>query len=142
MMRKDSEAALLELAARQHLAFTASQALDLGLSSGTLNRRVAVGRWMRPYRGVYLCTCGPVDWRSRVMAAVLACGSNAYASHRSAAAVWGLLEDVETPEVTVPHRVAPRHRGIMVHRTLRVERARHEGFMVCTPMRSPLDLSG
>src|SRR5438309_9272885 len=114
MMRKDSEAALLELAARQHLAFTASQALDLGLSSGTLNRRVAVGRWMRPYRGVYLCTCGPVDWRSRVMAAVLACGSNAYASHRSAAAVWGLLEDVETPrsDSAAPRRAtAPGHHG-------------------------------
>lgn len=52
------------------------------------------------------------------MAAVLACGPGAVLSHRSAAALWGLLKAVEGPvEVSVPTQNG-RHRrkGIRVHR--------------------------
>lgn len=52
------------------------------------------------------------------MGAVLACGRGAVLSHRSAAALWGLLTAVEGPiDVSVPTQNGRRRRkGIRVHR--------------------------
>lgn len=52
------------------------------------------------------------------MAAVLACGSGALLSHRSAAVLWGVLRPFRSidVEVVVPRPRTPRHEGISVHR--------------------------
>jgi very-short-patch-repair endonuclease len=49
------------------------------------------------------------------MAAVLTCGDKALLSHRSAAALWGILRPFRVVEVVVPHGNARRHPGIIVH---------------------------
>jgi very-short-patch-repair endonuclease len=55
--------------------------------------------------------------RGRWLAAVLACGPGAVLSHGSAAACWGIRPVREGPiEVSVPHHVTRRPRGIAVHR--------------------------
>jgi hypothetical protein len=140
-MSFDPEASLLRVAARQHSVFTRGQALELGVASSTIGRRVAAGRWLSLHRGVYASTPGPEDWRRRVMAGVLACGPTAIASHRSAAAIWGLVTEIEMPEVTVASSVDRSHPGIVVHRSMRVEKSVHGSFRVSAPMRTVLDLA-
>ncbi len=51
------------------------------------------------------------------MAAVLACGEGALLSHRSAAALWGMLDTRgETVEVSIPTRAGRLRTGIRTHR--------------------------
>jgi hypothetical protein len=80
------------------------------------------------------------------MAAVLACGARAVTSHRSAAALWGLLP---YPRAATPVSVAvvggdPRRRGIEVHRVRRLDRRDRRnlhGIPVTSPARTVLDLA-
>lgn len=56
--------------------------------------------------------------QGRYMAAVLACGDRAVLSHRSAAALWGLLPAASGPiDVTIPLGGGRRQPGIAVHVT-------------------------
>ena len=51
------------------------------------------------------------------MAAVLACGPDAVLSHRSAAYLWGLVEEWEGPiDVTAPNRCGRGPDGVAAHR--------------------------
>ena len=53
----------------------------------------------------------------RVMAAILVAGEGALASHRCAAALYGLRRiRCDVPEVTVTGRMAPRVPGVRWHR--------------------------
>ncbi|HSS43514.1 MAG TPA: DUF559 domain-containing protein [Solirubrobacterales bacterium] len=58
------------------------------------------------------------SWRTRWMAAVLACGEGAALSHGSAVALWGLLRPIEGPvHVSTPSTSGrTTRRGITVHR--------------------------
>ena len=104
------------LARRQHGVVTQAQLLGLGFSRHAVAHRVSIGRLHPIWRGVYVVgrpTLGP---RARWMAAVLACGPAALLSHRSAAALWGLLKlfprvDVE---IVVPHGNRRQRPGITV----------------------------
>lgn len=64
------------------------QALQCGLSSATIGRRVASGRWRRIFPNVYLVAGTPMSWTSWTLAAVLWAG-DAVASHRAVARLWG-----------------------------------------------------
>ena len=59
------------------------------------------------------------------MAAVLSCGPEALLSHRSAAALWGLVEpSLEAEiEIVVPSETVRRRPGIRVHRRVDLSRA-------------------
>ncbi len=50
------------------------------------------------------------------MAAVLSCGPGALLSHRSAAALWGLVARFKGVEVVIPHSAYRRRPGIRLHR--------------------------
>ena len=81
---------------------------------------------------------------SRALAATLACGETAILSHRSAAALWGLLTDSgDIVDVTVDNRTETRP-GILVHRSRlrRDEIGQRQGVPVTTPARTLLDLAG
>jgi very-short-patch-repair endonuclease len=117
------EEGIAEVAARQHGAVTLPQLRELGLTDRAVSRRVATGRLHRLHRGVY--RVGPlVAPYLREMAAVLACGPGARASHRSAA--W-LLElgpepgSTSPPEVTVPFSRLVRRPSIRVYRARYLE---------------------
>lgn len=91
----------------------------MGATDDTVRHLVERERWTRVGRSVYRVNGAPEAWEGRVMAACLAAGAGALASHRSAAAVWG-LEGFEPPrvvDVTVDRRRGPQVTGARVHRS-------------------------
>jgi Transcriptional regulator, AbiEi antitoxin len=115
-----------ELLERQDGVLTRSQALEAGLTPAAIKARLASGRWQRLRTGVYAAFSGPVPRTSELWAAVLAAGPNAVLSHESAAEVVGLADRPPAIHLTVPgHRKVKRVAGIVIHRSSRVERARH-----------------
>lgn len=115
MLHPDS-ARLWNLAREQHWVIARSQLLALGLSPDAIRHRVAKGRLNPLWRGVYAVGRHDVDQYGRWMAAVLSCGPSALLSHRSAAALWGLVPSTLSLDVTIPSSVFRRHHGIRVHR--------------------------
>ena len=135
-------------AASQHGHITAQQCRDSGLSTGAVRRLVARGAWERVAPGVYRIVGAPLTWYGRALAAVLAAGPEALASHRTAAHLWG-LEGFGPPgriEVTVRRHSRPRRRsGVTVHETLAydlVEPRVRWGVPTVGPARVLLDLAG
>ena len=131
----------MEFAAKQHSVFTTWQAIDLGVDASWIRRRVRSGILLPVHHGVLTFASAVPTWRQRVMAAALACGPEAFASHRSAAAVWGLIDDVDVAEVTVPYPARRRASGVIVYRSRRLEAMNRSGFRVAAPMRTILDLA-
>lgn len=78
------------------------------------------------------------------MGAVLAAGDRAVLSHRSAAALWGILPPGQVIEVTVSGGGGRRRRqGIRLHRSLTLSQAdstRRAGIPVTKPARTLADL--
>ena len=97
-MHTESTAAL---AVRQHGLFTRHQALARGVTPKMLAGGLAKGHWARVRRGVYRMAGAPVTELQALLAAVLAAGPGAVASHRAAAWLWGLADELFL-EVTVP----------------------------------------
>jgi hypothetical protein len=82
----------------------------------------------------------------RYLAAVLASGSRAVLSHRSAADLWGIRPNATRIEVTVPHDGGRRGPpGVQVHRTRMLapqDFTVNDGIPVTSVARTLLDLSG
>ena len=111
------DAALLRLAGRQHGLVTMRQLAVMGYTKHGIRRRLEAGVLFRVHRGVYAVAGTKDGFEFRVMAAVLAAGEGALASHRCAAALYGLRRVCcDGPEVTVCGRAAPRIDGLMAHR--------------------------
>ncbi len=131
------------IAARQHGLITYPQLVGLGLSRSAIARRVSRGALYRVHRGVYAVRYPELSCHGEWLAAVLALGSGAALSHRTAAALWGLLP-VRGPriDVTVPTTGGrARRRLIVVHR-LELgpeEVVVREGIPVTTPLRTVID---
>lgn len=137
---------IARLVADQHGMVSRSQALKEGLSSEQLDHCVERRLLVRVHDGVYRHLAVPLDWRGRVMAAVLAAGDDAYASHRSSARLVG-LRDVPRyrPELTVVTLDHPDRSGMHVHRTNRLHAADItvvEGIPCIAAPRTCLDLGG
>jgi very-short-patch-repair endonuclease len=134
-----------DLVRRQHGVVTHDQLLRAGLSSDAIDRRVAARRLRRIHRGIYLV--GPITPpNAREMAAVLACGSGAVLSHRSAAALWKLLPyPASSAPVDVTVVAGDRRRsGIRVRRVRELPRdeiTRQHGIPITTPARTLLDVA-
>jgi hypothetical protein len=114
------DAAVAALAARQHAVVSVEQLRELGLSNAAIQWRSDTGRLHRIYRGVYsLVPKSLLSRNGRYMAAVLACGSDALLSHRSAALLHGLRKDGGAKlDVTIPKRSGRCRAGIALHRSL------------------------
>jgi hypothetical protein len=134
-------------AARQHALVTLEQARVHGFTDDAIRHRVETGRWRRIRHAVYLVNGAPQTWEQTALAAVLASGPEAVASHTTAAVLWGLpgvwhevMFDVSTPR---PRRV--RQRGVRVHRTVRfleMEHGTRRQIPVTSLARTLVDLSG
>jgi len=109
-------AKLWALACEQHGVIARSQLLGLGLTRKAIEHRIEIGRLHPLWRGVYAVGRPEVDQFGRWMAVTLSCGSEALLSHRSAAALWGLLNDTRSLEVVIPGNARRRRPGIRVHR--------------------------
>src|SRR4051812_37788840 len=91
------------VADRQYGVITLAQLRELGLSPSAVRDRVAAGRLRRLYRGVYAFGHTALRPEGRVLAAVMACGPDAVASHRAAADLLGLLKSARAGvDVTSP----------------------------------------
>ena len=141
-----NDAALLRLAGRQHGLVTFAQLTALGFTEKAIRHRVAAGVLFRVHRGIYAVTGTRDSFEFRVMAAVLAAGDGALASHRCAASLYGLRRiRCDEPEVTVSGRAAPRIDGFRAHRRdvlTAVDRSRIGLIPVTSPAWTLLDLAG
>lgn len=140
------DAALAELGAGQHAVFALSQLVELGLTPRAAQKRVAASRLHRIHTTVYsLVPRRLLTREGHWMAAVLACGSGAVLSHRSAAALHGIRPSARRNiEVTVPGRSPRRRAGIDAHRarTLTAADVTVVRAIPCTsPARTMLDLA-
>jgi very-short-patch-repair endonuclease len=110
---------IARIAENQHGVISTSQLESAGLSRRAIGKRVRAGRLHRLHRGVYALGHSNVSFEGRCMAATLALGDRAVVSHRSAAAVWGMLKPHSGPvELTVRGDSGRRKRsGIAMHRS-------------------------
>jgi Transcriptional regulator, AbiEi antitoxin/Protein of unknown function (DUF559) len=109
------------LAGRQHGVVSLAQLADAGLSPRAARHRVHTGRLHRVHPGVFAVGHPVLGADGRRLAAVLACGSGAVLSHRSAAAAWGLRPTSRVlHEVTVPRTAGTGPAGVEAHRARRM----------------------
>ncbi|HET9691691.1 MAG TPA: type IV toxin-antitoxin system AbiEi family antitoxin domain-containing protein [Acidimicrobiales bacterium] len=101
-----------------HGVISRAQAVSLGMAPGQVRRLVATGGWHVLHRGVYSpAPCSPTPHRD-LLAAVLAGGAGAVASHRSAGWLHGLLDGPPSqPSITVPYPRCADVKGARVTRS-------------------------
>lgn len=132
------------LASKQHGVVARWQLLALGLSAQAIQHRLTRGRLHRINRGIYAVGRPALDREGRCMAAVLACGSGAVLSHKSAAALWGVGPWPPVVEVTIPVASPRKRDSIRVHRRpnlLATHVTVHRAIPVTTPLRTAIDLA-
>jgi predicted transcriptional regulator of viral defense system len=120
--RVASEHALHSHAARQRGLVTWRQAEAIGWSRQRLHAWCRRG-WLRNvHRGVYAVAGAPETWEQRVLAAVLAAGTGAVASHRTALALHRVgdwkHDDAHPIEISVPAHRCVTVRNTLVHRVI------------------------
>jgi very-short-patch-repair endonuclease len=137
------EAAMAELADRQHGVVSRRQLLELGFGRGAIRQRLEAKRLHVVYRGVYAVGRRRIERHGVWMAAVLACGPGALLSHRAAGALLGIREAAgQIVDVTAGRRLRGQH-GIRTHeaQVLDDERTVHAGIPVTTVTRTLFDLA-
>jgi very-short-patch-repair endonuclease len=143
--RDDIRRKVWALARDQHGVVARRQMLWCGLTPRQIEGLVARSEAIRLHEGVYLI--GPmVSFAAAPMAAVLACGPDAWLSHRSAAGKFGLVRELAGAPfdvtITGPHR--GHHRGVRLHRVKSLaaqDRDVHDGVPITSPERTLIDLA-
>jgi very-short-patch-repair endonuclease len=142
----DPDAAVAATAARQHGLVTREQAFRSGLGNGAIHRRVVAGRWIAIRPRVYAIAGVPPNWDQAVLAAVLAAGDTAAASHSTAARLWDLpCPAIEHLEITTVLERVVRLPGVTAHRSgiiAEADRTTLRGIAVTSGARTAVDLSG
>lgn len=118
--------------------FTRRQALEAGLSRGTLQGR----RYRQVVPGIYVAREAPTT-DNRLRAGLLAAGTpESFLSHHDAARLWGgVVPHSPDVQVSVPRGVIRRRRaGVRVHTSPR-RPVRFRGFPVTSPVDTFLDLA-
>ncbi len=117
---------------------TVAQLAEAGLGPNAVAHRVAQGRLVRVYRGVF--QVGPIARaRGAEMAAVLATGG--VLSHQSAAKMWGLRPHDGPVHVTVIGEARKRRPGVRIHRSHSLNAAVQDGLPLTTAARTLQDLA-
>lgn len=138
-------AVIAEFAARQQGVVARAQLVAAGVARHRIEYRVKRGALEALHPGVY--RVGPVSGRyQREVAALLACAPHGVLSHRTAAALWGLLpEDPAEPvHVTVGRGWRRLGAGVRVHRSAVLPRAEVRevaGMRLTSAARTLLDLA-
>jgi very-short-patch-repair endonuclease len=134
---------VVAVARMQHGVITRAQLTAIGFSEAGIDSRVKRGTLRVVHRGVYLLDSVRPELAIE-MAAVLACGEGAFASHYSALMLLGLSSHRPTlPQVSVIGRDIDR-RGIETHTVKRIPRdevTEAHGIPVTTATRTILDLA-
>ncbi len=122
---------------------TAAQLLDAGYSKRMVSDRVAQGLFERRGKGVLQLVGAEPSWEQSLLAAVMAAGPTAAASHRSASRLWGFRTVDHDIEVAVrfPRRVAANDATIHRSRDLEPDDVTEvNGIPTTTPERTICDL--
>jgi hypothetical protein len=116
-----------------------------GLTASGVRNRVRAGRLYPIHRGVYAVGHDRLTGHGRTMAAVLAYGPRAVASHRTASGLQGLREDNSPKtDISLPLQSARSRAGIHAHAspTLRPhDVTKRHGIPCTTVARTLLDLA-
>jgi hypothetical protein len=130
------DALIARVAERQYGVISVAQLSRAGVSEDAIRGRVLSGRLHRLHRGVYAVGHAALPFEGRCVAAVLALAGGpppagrqtgrelildrwgTAVSHRSAAAVWALLDVTESPiDVSVIRGGRAKRQGIRAHRS-------------------------
>ena len=117
--------------------------IDLGLTGSSIANLVDRGLLRRLHPGVYRLAGGERGWEPDLLAATLAAGPDAVASHHAAAHLWGLVDGVAPLELAVPYAESPEPAGVVVHRSTDLASGYvtvRRGIPVTKPARTLLDL--
>lgn len=133
-------------ASRQFGLITTRQLVACGLGRGAIAHRRRTGSLLAVAPHVLAVGRAPDHPHARQLAAVLSCAGDAWLSHWSAAAVWGLHPiDPDDPVDLLVVDCRPRPRtGLRAHKTIRLDpadRARRGPLPVTGVARTVLDLS-
>lgn len=134
---------LLDFAARHHGLVRVDLAKSHGVTRERLDRLRARGFLTFEGHNVYRVAGSQATWRQQVLRGVWATGSTGFASHRTAAAVWGLCTG-RGIEVLVPKGSGARPPGVKVHETrhlMGVDVDEHDGIKVTSIERTLVDLA-
>jgi very-short-patch-repair endonuclease len=138
------ETHVAEIAGGQRNLITLDQLAALGIGRNAIEHRLMSGRWQRLHKGVYLIGPAPPTLPARARAAVFSCGEGSVLSHRTAAALWGLLPAGEVLHVSVAGRNPGLRRGVTVHRVIELpsdEVTARSDLPLTTPARTICDLA-
>ena len=117
-----------------------------GFDKHAVARRVHAGRLHPLHRRVFAVGHTNLPQQARILAAVKACGDEAWASlHASGDLHRFIALGDRRPDVTVLGATARRHEGIRVHRSTRLDPCdvtRCQGIPCTTPARTLADLAG
>ncbi|HWF73348.1 MAG TPA: DUF559 domain-containing protein [Solirubrobacteraceae bacterium] len=132
--------------AGQRTLGTLDQLEELGLGRRGVRHRVETGRLYRVYPTVYSTTPPSLlPRKARWLAATLACGPDAYLSHRSAAALWDMRSTLRPAiEITTPKSRGRKLPGIHAHRANSLapqDTTTVEGIPCTSVARTTLDLA-
>jgi predicted transcriptional regulator of viral defense system len=124
---------------------THRQLAAVGIRGSAITRRVAAGRLVRVYPGVYAVGHMPHTREARWIAAVMACGRGGVLSHLDAAALWQIYESRGTDiHVTTTSRGGRHLPGIQAHRARTLDPADvtvKDAIPVTTVARTLIDLT-
>jgi len=143
-MQQDLARGAWELVRSQHGVVSRSQLLALGLSSRSIEHRIAKGRLHPLWRGVYAVGRQEVSQMGHWMGAVLACGRDALLSHRTAAALWQIAPAPRGKTIEVTANAWLRRSNIRVHRRCDLgpeHRREVAGIPVTDPVSTLVDLA-
>jgi len=143
----DTDARAARIARRQHGLITTIQAYGVGITARQIHWRLRSGRWTRLRNGVHAMSGTPPTWQQAALAAVLAVGPDAVASHITAGILWDFpdLEHRNVFDVCTPRPDRCRLPGVETHRTVRflaIEHTTHRRIPVTSLARTLVDLSG
>jgi very-short-patch-repair endonuclease/predicted transcriptional regulator of viral defense system len=142
--RELRERELAAMAQRQHGVVARRQLRALGIGDGAIKARLRMGQLHAVHRGVYSLGHQRLTIRGAWLAAVLAYGDGSLLSHRSAAALWGLMMRTRRSPVEVTScRGRTGRAGILLHYSpvASDERSTEAGIPVTTVARTLLDLA-
>src|SRR5437763_16946480 len=100
---------------RHHGVIGGDEANALVAPDDLSQQRLATGRWRRAHPDAYVVGAAPLTPHQRLMAACVAAGPDAVASHRAAAWLWGFEGFTSAPtELTVANGRGPVPCGALV----------------------------
>jgi len=132
-------------ATRHHGLISQDAAATLGVGRSSWYRAIASGHLEQLFPGVARLYGTPSTFHQRALAAVWAAGPGAMASHRTAAALWGVERPALDPiDVIITSRARmPRRTGVIVHRPRDLVDTRAvmcNRVPTCSPTRMLVDL--